>query len=30
LIDWDSMPPSGRTFLFWAYVIARINTMAMI
>jgi hypothetical protein len=30
MIDWISKPPSGRKFLFCAYVIARINTMAMI
>ena len=29
-IEWVSMPPKARTFLFCAYVIARINTMAMI
>ena len=29
-IDWVSKPPKGRKFIFCAYVIARINTMAMI
>ncbi len=30
MIDWVSMQPSGRNFLFCAYFIARINTKTMV